>query len=119
MIYYGDEVAMTGGKDPDCRRGMLWDEARRDGDMLQWYQTLLRLRREHPVITRGRVIRETAWDAEGLIRVTRRLEGREVTLVFHNKAGSLSLPELAGKTDAITGQPFDGTLRGIRALVFL
>ena len=119
MIYYGDEVAMTGGKDPDCRRGMLWDEARRDEDMLQWYQTLLRLRREHPVITRGRVIRETAWDAEGLIRVTRRLEGREVTLVFHNKAGSLSLPELAGKTDAITGQPFDGTLRGIRALVFL
>jgi len=27
MIYYGDEVGMAGGPDPDCRRGMLWEPA--------------------------------------------------------------------------------------------
>ncbi len=26
-IYYGDEVGMEGGKDPDCRRAVPWDEA--------------------------------------------------------------------------------------------
>ena len=26
MIYYGDEFAMPGANDPDCRRGMYWDE---------------------------------------------------------------------------------------------
>ena len=25
MIYYGDEFAMPGANDPDCRRGMYWD----------------------------------------------------------------------------------------------
>ncbi|MFA6457748.1 MAG: glycoside hydrolase family 13 protein, partial [Bacteroidota bacterium] len=27
MIYYGDEIGMEGGKDPDCRRCMIWDES--------------------------------------------------------------------------------------------
>lgn len=26
MIYYGDEVGMTGANDPDCRKPMLWDD---------------------------------------------------------------------------------------------
>ena len=42
MIYYGDEVGMTGAKDPDCRRGMLWDEARQDKQTFAWYRSLLR-----------------------------------------------------------------------------
>ena len=27
-VYYGDEIGMEGGYDPDCRRGFLWDEAK-------------------------------------------------------------------------------------------
>jgi glycosidase len=27
-IYYGDEVGMEGGRDPDNRRAMPWDETR-------------------------------------------------------------------------------------------
>jgi glycosidase len=119
MIYYGDEVAMTGAKDPDCRRGMLWDENRQDADMLRWYKNLLRLRREVPAITRGETIREEAWDDQGLIRITRRLEGQEVTLLFHGKTGTVRLPELAGKENALTGTAFDGFLTGIAAAVLL
>lgn len=26
MLYYGDEVGMTGANDPDCRKPMLWDD---------------------------------------------------------------------------------------------
>ena len=117
MIYYGDEVAMTGGKDPDCRRGMLWDPKRQDAQMLLWYKRLLRLRREIPAITQGEILREEARDEEGLIRVTRTLGGEDVTLLFHNQEGTVSLPDLAGKTDAITGQVFPGTIEGITAMV--
>ena len=118
MIYYGDEVGMTGGKDPDCRRGMLWDEHRQDADTLNHYRKLLHLRRTLPALTEGRLVRQDAWDEAGLVRITRELHGSQVTVVFHAKEGTVRLPELAGKTDLLTGQPFDGTLNGYRAMVF-
>ena len=117
MIYYGDEVAMTGAHDPDCRRGMLWDEARQDKDMLRWYRRLLQLRRELPVITGGEILSQQAQDEDGLIFITRKLDGLEVTLLFHAKDGSVSVPSLAGKTDLLTGTVFDGTVTGITAMV--
>ena len=117
MIYYGDEVGLTGNADPDCRRGMLWDEKRQDKDLLDWYKALIRVRREVPAITQGQVVREDAWDKEGLIRIRKRLGDREVTLVFHSKPGRLFLPELGGKQDLITGKLFRGTIDGITALV--
>ncbi len=119
MIYYGDEVGMTGAKDPDCRRGMLWDKARQDEKTLQWYQRLIQVRRSVPAITGGRLIRQDAWDAEGLIRITRELDGEAVTLLFHNAEGSVRLPELAGKRDLLTGTVFDGRIQGPGALVLV
>ncbi len=117
MIYYGDEVGMTGGKDPDCRRGMLWDENRQDREMLSWYRRLLQLRKAIPAITEGTTLHQEARDEDGLIRITKALDGREVTLLFCSKEGSVSLPDLAGKTDLLTGAPFTGTLTGITAMV--
>ena len=117
MIYYGDEVAMTGAKDPDCRRGMLWDKERQDSDMLSWYRRLLKLRKELPVITQGRITAQEACDEEGLIRITRALDGAEVTLLLCAKEAVVQLPELAGKTDLLTNTRFDGTVRGITAMV--
>ena len=117
MIYYGDEVAMTGAHDPDCRRGMLWDEGRQDKDMLAWYRRLLTLRREVPAILYGQVTAQEARDDEGLIRISRRLEGKEITLLFHAREGAVQLPELAGRRDLLTGATFSGTIEGITALV--
>ena len=119
MIYYGDEVGMTGGKDPDCRRGMLWDRSRWDMETWNHYRALLRIRSAHPAITEGALIRQEAWDDLALIRTTRELDGERVTWVIHAADGSVHLPELAGQTDLITGTVFDGTLTGFRALVFV
>lgn len=117
MIYYGDEVAMTGAKDPDCRRGMLWDEARQDKDMLAWYRRLLQLRKDVPAITKGETVSERAINESGVITITKRLSGEEITLLFCNKDSELHLPEYSGKTDLITGTIFDGNLRKIGAMV--
>ena len=52
-----------------------------------------------------------------LICVTRRLEGEEVTVLFHAKEDTVSLPELSGKRNLLADQIFDGKIRGITALV--
>ena len=117
MIYYGDEVGMTGAKDPDCRRGMLWDEERQDKQMLAWYRKLLQLRKTVPAITEGKVIFEEARDDLGLIRITKKLHDQEVTLLFCSMEVSVELPELAQKTDLLTGERFSGRLKGITAMV--
>lgn len=49
-IYYGDEIGMDGGQDPGCRKCMPWDENEQDRDMLEHVQTLIALRKEHPVL---------------------------------------------------------------------
>ncbi|MCX6136013.1 MAG: glycoside hydrolase family 13 protein, partial [Ignavibacteriales bacterium] len=38
MVYYGDEIGMTGGKDPDCRRTMIWDESRWNTELRTYYK---------------------------------------------------------------------------------
>jgi glycosidase len=53
MIYYGDEVGMTGGKDPECRKTMVWDEEKQDHDLLNFTRELVHLRRQNPVWRRG------------------------------------------------------------------
>ncbi|SES83981.1 glycoside hydrolase family 13 protein [Anaerobranca gottschalkii] len=52
-IYYGDEIGMEGGHDPDCRRGMIWNKAKQDGELLDWYRRLIAVRRNHPAFSRG------------------------------------------------------------------
>lgn len=117
MIYYGDEVGLTGAHDPDCRRGMLWDPARQNAETLAWYKALLAARRDCPAITRGRITARRVDDAAGLIALTRELDGRRVTLLFHCGEGSLPVPEHRGLPDRLTGRPFDGTLGPYAAAV--
>ena len=48
-IYYGDEIGMSGeGGDPDRRQRMVWDEAGQNSELLHFYQTLIKLRKQHP-----------------------------------------------------------------------
>ncbi len=48
MVYYGEEVGMEGGHDPENRAGMVWDEARWDQTLLQRVRRMAELRRAHP-----------------------------------------------------------------------
>jgi alpha-glucosidase len=52
-VYYGDEIGMEGGGDPDCRRCMPWDEAAWDHDLRGLFQLLARLRRSAPALRWG------------------------------------------------------------------
>lgn len=117
MIYYGDEVAMEGGHDPDCRRGMLWDEGRQNRDMLDYYRTLIRIRHEYAALTEGETVRQYADDETGLICTEKRLGDQRLTVLFHTKRGSVELPELGGRKNLVSGRGFSGRLGDYEAAV--
>ena len=50
MLYYGDEIGMEGGPDPDCRRPMVWEAEQQDQEMLAHYRRLIALRKEHSAL---------------------------------------------------------------------
>lgn len=54
-IYYGDEIGMTGGDDPDCRGAFPWQEEGSWNQALRaFYQQAIRLRRRYEALRTGR-----------------------------------------------------------------
>jgi alpha-glucosidase len=56
LIYYGEEIGLEGGKDPDNRRPMLWDSARWDNECMEHIRTLAGIRRASPALRIGRYV---------------------------------------------------------------
>ncbi|MBN2386239.1 MAG: glycoside hydrolase family 13 protein [Anaerolineales bacterium] len=52
-VYYGDEIGLQGGKDPDCRRAFPWDQSQWNLDLQSWVRTLIALRKANPALCRG------------------------------------------------------------------
>lgn len=52
-IYYGDEIGMAGGHDPDCRRGFEWDERLWNRELRNHVQKIAHTRISCPPLTRG------------------------------------------------------------------
>lgn len=52
MLYYGDELGMEGGKDPDSRRAMIWDAARWDKTLYAALQKYIALRKRYAALRR-------------------------------------------------------------------
>jgi neopullulanase len=52
-IYYGDEVGLDGGPDPECRKSFPWDESRWNQELHDYMKDLIHLRNAHPALRRG------------------------------------------------------------------
>ncbi len=52
-VYYGDEIGLEGGPDPDNRRCMVWDEAEWNEKLFQRYQQLIQFRSQSEALQRG------------------------------------------------------------------
>jgi glycosidase len=53
LIYYGDEIGMVGGEDPDCRRTMVWDESLWNMNINNIYRKMIKIRHLHIALRRG------------------------------------------------------------------
>ena len=55
-IYYGTEIGMEGGRDPDCRRAFPWDQRRWRKATLTWFREAVALRHAHRALRRGEFV---------------------------------------------------------------
>ncbi|WP_052351578.1 glycoside hydrolase family 13 protein [Deinococcus pimensis] len=105
-VYYGDEVGLAGGPDPDCRRAFPWDERTWDHVTLELTRRLAHARREHRVLSRGSFEVLTAFGETLAFR--RVLDGR-AAYVLLNADRARQVVYLAGLvpgtyTDVVSGE---------------
>ena len=55
LLYYGEELGMTGGLDPDNRAPMVWDEQRWDPQQRALVRQLIAIRQQSPALRQGEV----------------------------------------------------------------
>lgn len=53
MIYYGDEIGMTGGNDPLNRACMIWDKSKWNMKLFDWYKLLINIHETNPALRYG------------------------------------------------------------------
>jgi len=90
-VYYGDEIGLEGGPDPDNRRCMPWDEKSWDQPTLAAYRELLALRRKSPALRRGRL---EVLHASGDVLAFLREGGGESVIVAVNRGSRAAAIQL-------------------------
>jgi glycosidase len=134
-IYYGDEIAMAGSGDPDCRRPFHWrwpDETRRV-EVHDYVSRLAAIRKEHPCFTRGGfekilaagpiyAYRRTGPGGDAIVvmnsgpdEVTVEVPTAEGILRVEDALGTSSIPVAAGAS----GPVFTVTLDPVSGSVFI
>lgn len=103
-IWYGDEIGMTGGKDPDCRRPFDW---RYEGDprkvaVRDYYGRITRLRRDTPVLSRGS-FNALATDGRGYA-YARVLDGKMAVVALNAGTSPVTLTLPAAEVARLAGQ---------------
>ena len=79
-IYYGDEVGLTGGYDPDCRKGFP-DKKQWDQDILEYHRQLIKLRHNYAALKIGEY--QTLF-AQGQVYIFARILLKEVLIIAVN-----------------------------------
>ncbi|HLK15401.1 MAG TPA: alpha amylase N-terminal ig-like domain-containing protein [Fimbriimonadaceae bacterium] len=121
-LYYGDEIGMAGGRDPDDRRGMTWEAVTESNPTLKLYRSLISARRKSLELQSGDPVALLADDDADTLAFGRTINGRAAICVV-NRANAqrgvhVSLTAVAPKMralyDALTGKPVriepDGTV---------
>lgn len=125
FIYYGDEYGMTGGADPDCRRGMVWDEAYQNQEVYAWYRKLIQIRKNYIALTEGRTTKVFCDDAHGVFAITKELNAQQIVLLAHAKDGEVDgaqIPQLVdfvGMENVIKQETFSGILSTFELAVLI
>jgi len=119
-LYYGDEVGLDGGHDPDNRRCMPWDESAWDTDLREFHQTMIGIRHESPALKYGGL---QMLYAEGDIIAFQRQSPQQQIIFVGNRGDEQQyipipvwqggIPDESALRDLITGQSYyvqDGKL---------
>lgn len=104
-VYYGDEIGMTGGFDPDCRRAFPWDQPETwDREMLDMTKTLIRLRKAHPALRLGEW--RCIWQGPDALAYARTTSDERIVVVVNRGAAleRVMLPVQAERAEVLWGE---------------
>jgi glycosidase len=109
-IYYGDEVGLLGGKDPDCRRAFPWEKNLWKMDVYEWIKSLISLRKKESLLRRGDFV-PVKWDDERLYSIFSRKLGDEQMIIVCNGSADNTTIYLATKEIGLkSGQRLNNVL---------
>jgi alpha-glucosidase len=116
-IYYGDEIGLQGGPDPDCRRCFPWDRAQWDLPLFEHFRTLARMRRQRREWAEGATL--ALGHGDDWMAYARIVDGA-ATLVLANRGPAVQVvlpagvfPWPAGPWRDLDGRPHDGPVRPV------
>lgn len=82
-VYYGDEVGLSGGKDPDCRGTFPWDPDNWNEELHAWVKNLIHTRKKIPALRRGRFVKLLADDRRRCFAFARTLGDQTVVMAIN------------------------------------
>jgi len=111
-IYYGDEIGMNGGPDPECRKAFNWDEASWNQGLRSYMKDLVRIRKQEGALRRGTYQR--IYSDEDVIVFARQYQGDTVLVTINIGAGDRHPVIDTGKIGihAANLEPLFGSERG-------
>lgn len=92
-IYYGDEIGMSGGDDPECRAAFPWhDREQWDRELLAFYRKAIALRHRYPALRTGTF--QTLYARGGRYAFGRKLGDQKLIVAFNvnSRATQFDLP---------------------------
>lgn len=130
LIYYGDEIGMWGGNDPDCRKPMIWndldyedeifnadgsthepDKVEANTSLFQHYKKLISIRNKHPELQSGTYKTLLTYDEKGILIFERKYQNEKTIIVLNNGDHdyAVDIPELRKTclTDLLHDTVFD------------
>jgi cyclomaltodextrinase / maltogenic alpha-amylase / neopullulanase len=136
MVYYGDEVGMWGGNDPDCRKPMVWDDiayanevynvdgTKRTPDKVEvnqalqaHYKKLIAIRNANPALQLGTFKTLIADDAKDVYVFEREYKGSRLIVALNNsgKEQKVAVGGISGKSleDLLNGKRYTSTKGGL------
>jgi glycosidase len=111
-IYYGDEIGLKGGRDPECRACMNWNEKEQNKTIYDVVKKLIAIRTAHPLLANDGNFNWHYIEKEPNLIMYERSNKEQVYLLILNrsdKSSSIGLPyPLLGKkiTNLWTNEQF-------------
>ena len=127
LIYYGDEIGLAGGGDPDNRRMMPWSDNELNPHQIELRNLISRLseiRAAHPNLARGRRVTLSSDQDTWVYRMLGCGAGsQEVTVVMNRADSQRSVSVPAGaysdlvSLETVTGGTLQLDARSVRVLI--
>lgn len=119
-IYYGDEIGMNGGNDPDCRKPMVWEKDKQDHDLFDFYKTMIKLRKENRALRDGSFTFIEAAQGSKHIVFERSADGDRFVIVMNAGEEAVEVELPTGSYTIVTGNgTVDGTTASVDKLEYL